>query len=77
VLFVVPGMAFYLLGTRLGRGGGHYDRVLASHPDSVRVGLAFEWQILPRLPRARWDVPMDAVATESRLVGGDGCFPYR
>lgn len=70
VLFVVPGVAFDLRGARLGRGGGHYDRALARHSSSPRVGLAFECQILPRLPEASWDVPMHAVATEARLVVG-------
>jgi 5-formyltetrahydrofolate cyclo-ligase len=67
---LVPGLAFDLTGTRLGRGGGHYDRVLAAWPAANTIGLAFECQILPRLPRDPWDVPVATVATESRLVAG-------
>src|SRR5262249_49021630 len=40
VLFLVPGLAFDPSGTRLGRGGGHYDRALADHRSAMRIGLA-------------------------------------
>src|SRR4029077_10552335 len=45
LLFLVPGAAFDPAGTRLGRGGGHYDRALAAHPGGLRVGLAAEAQL--------------------------------
>jgi 5-formyltetrahydrofolate cyclo-ligase len=67
---LLPGLAFDLTGTRLGRGGGHYDRALAAWPAVNTIGLAFECQVLPRLPRDPWDVPVATVATESRLVSG-------
>lgn len=67
-VFVVPGLAFDLEGVRLGRGGGWYDRVLARYPEAVRVGLAYEFQVLPRLPAASWDVRMDALVTEARVL---------
>jgi 5-formyltetrahydrofolate cyclo-ligase len=68
-LFVVPGVAFDLRGVRLGRGGGHYDRALAAHPAPARLGIAYEFQIVPRLPQAAWDAPMSGVVTDARLIG--------
>lgn len=68
-LFVVPGLAFDLRGTRLGRGAGYYDRALPHHPGARRIGIAFEFQIMPRLPEAAGDVPMSAVVTDARLIG--------
>src|SRR5262249_60628997 len=65
-LFLVPGLGFDPGGTRLGRGGGHYDRALAHHPAALRIGLACEAQILSWLPRDPWDQPMDAVVTDRR-----------
>jgi 5-formyltetrahydrofolate cyclo-ligase len=68
-LFLVPGLAFDLRGVRLGRGNGWYDRALARYPDGVRIGLAYDFQVVPSLPEAPWDVRMHAVATEARLIG--------
>jgi 5-formyltetrahydrofolate cyclo-ligase len=66
-VFVVPGVAFDERGVRLGRGGGWYDRALASYPDGTRVGLAYDFQIVPHLPCAVWDVPMHVTVTDARL----------
>jgi 5-formyltetrahydrofolate cyclo-ligase len=67
ILFVVPGVAFDESGVRLGRGGGWYDRALAAYPDGTRVGFAYDFQIVPRLPCAVWDVPMHVTVTDARL----------
>jgi 5-formyltetrahydrofolate cyclo-ligase len=69
ILFVVPGVAFDARGRRLGRGGGWYDRALAAHSHGVRIGLAFDFQVVPELPEAPWDVRMHAVVTDERLLG--------
>jgi 5-formyltetrahydrofolate cyclo-ligase len=62
---VVPGVAFDLRGSRLGRGGGHYDRLLATLPDGcVRFGVAFSCQLVPAVPRAAHDQPVDVVVTD-------------
>ncbi len=68
VVFLVPGLAFDPAGTRLGRGGGHYDRALADHPAALRIGLACDAHIQSSLPRDPWDQPMDAVVTERRVL---------
>lgn len=68
VVFLVPGLGFDPAGTRLGRGGGHYDRALAEYPAALRIGLACDAQIRSSLPREPWDQPMDAVVTERRVL---------
>ena len=68
VVFLVPGLGFDPVGTRLGRGGGHYDRALAEYPAALRIGLACDAQIRSSLPREPWDQPMDAVVTERRVL---------
>ena len=68
VVFLVPGLAFDARGVRLGRGAGCYDRGLARHPHAARIGLAYEMQVVPALPEAAWDVRMDAVVTEARVL---------
>ena len=64
----MPGVGFSEDGFRLGRGGGFYDATLPLLARAVRVGLAFEVQIVPTLPRDRNDAPVDAVVTESRVL---------
>lgn len=69
-LVVVPGVAFDTSGYRLGYGGGYYDRLLEGLNRPTTVGLAFEVQIVPLVPREAHDVPLDFVVTESRFIAG-------
>ena len=68
VLFV-PLLGFTAEGARLGQGGGHYDRWLAAHQDSIAIGLAWDCQIVPAIPMEEHDVPLAAVVTPTRLYG--------
>jgi len=68
--FLVPGVAFDGRGARLGRGGGWYDRALAVHPGAARLGLAYDFQVVPFVPEASWDVRMHVVVTEARVLAG-------
>lgn len=64
---IVPGMAFDHKGARLGRGKGFYDRFLNAHPSTVKVGYAFDCQILPEIPTEEHDIKMDYVISASGL----------
>ena len=56
-LVVVPALAFDRGRRRLGRGGGYYDKFLASlSGDTVRIGLAFDFQVLKKLPTLSHDI---------------------
>jgi len=62
---LVPLLGFDARGTRLGYGGGYYDRTLARLTRPARlVGFAFAAQELPTIPRAPHDRPLDALVTE-------------
>lgn len=64
-LILVPAIAFDRLGNRLGRGGGYFDRFLERVPAGVpRVGLAFKFQVVDRLPSEGHDQPVSRVITE-------------
>lgn len=65
-LVLVPGLAFDRAGRRLGRGKGFYDRALRLLP-GLRVGVAFDVQVVERVPAAEEDAPVDALLTESGL----------
>lgn len=63
--FCVPGRAFDAKGTRLGRGGGHYDRALAQRSRQAWVvGLFFGIQEMENLPCEGHDVALPQVVTE-------------
>jgi 5-formyltetrahydrofolate cyclo-ligase len=62
--FVIPGVGFSPDGLRLGRGGGYYDTTLALVPGALRVGVAFDLQLRPGLPRERHDAVLDAIVTD-------------
>ncbi len=65
---VIPGLGFTASGDRLGFGAGYYDRWLASHGEMTRIGVAFDYQIVERIPIDAHDVTMDLVVTESRIM---------
>ncbi|MCU7924609.1 MAG: 5-formyltetrahydrofolate cyclo-ligase [Candidatus Thiodiazotropha sp. (ex Dulcina madagascariensis)] len=70
-LVFVPLIAFDAQGHRLGMGGGYYDRTFAYKRQRTHlrgpklIGLAHEFQRVPRLSAKPWDIPLDAVITES------------
>lgn len=66
-LWVVPGLAFDENGNRLGFGGGYYDRLL-SPARGRKVGVAFEFQVIDRLPIEETDHPVDLIMTEKRTI---------
>ncbi|KLJ02316.1 5-formyltetrahydrofolate cyclo-ligase [Luteimonas sp. FCS-9] len=69
-LVVAPLVGFDAQGRRLGMGGGWYDRSFAfrrtrAAPPAL-VGAAFALQQVDALEAADWDVPLDAVCTDTR-----------
>ena len=68
VMFV-PGIVWDKEGYRLGWGRGYFDRVLKTLPEHVRsIGLSFNLQLVSRVPRDQFDLPVNTVVTESRVV---------
>ena len=67
-LIVIPGLAFTRDGARLGRGGGHYDRLLAdARGVAITVGVAFDIQLVRELPWEPHDQRVDVVAMPSEI----------
>ncbi len=64
---LIPGLAFDMQGHRLGHGLGYYDRFLPSL-SCPKIGLAYDVQIAPRLPREAHDHPVDYIVSEKRVV---------
>jgi 5,10-methenyltetrahydrofolate synthetase len=82
VIILLPGTAFDESGTRKGRGGGWYDRLLSAIPEEwVRVGVLHSDSLHDEpLERKSWDEPVDfllilggpaARVKETHARGGD------
>ena len=66
---LVPGRAFDATGYRLGRGAGCYDRVLDMIATfATVVGVAYDCQMVDRVPREEHDRSVDVVITEKRVI---------
>ena len=67
-VIAVPGLRFGRDGSRLGNGGGHFDRLLAQHPQPRRVGLAFAEQMVAATPGEPHDMHMDVIVTDAETL---------
>jgi len=72
-LVLTPLVAFDTAGHRIGMGGGFYDRTFAFlqrrqywHKPNL-VGLAYEFQKQAAIKPNCWDIPLDAIATETHV----------
>ncbi len=66
---LVPGLAVARDGTRLGQGGGCYDRVLARvDPGTFVCVLLNSEEVLDSVPHEPHDHPVNAVATEQGIL---------
>jgi 5-formyltetrahydrofolate cyclo-ligase len=66
-LIIVPGLAFDERGNRLGYGAGFYDKLLATFTKTT-AALAYEVQVVPNVPAAGHDVPIQKIVTEKRII---------
>jgi len=74
---LVPGVAFDEQGRRLGYGGGFYDNLLrslaAGDDGPALVAIAFEMQVVAKVPGDRSDVPIPLIVTEQRTINTLRC----
>lgn len=68
-LILVPAVAFDPSGYRIGYGAGYYDRFLGSLDKKIpAIGLAFELQLVDKVPAEPTDLPVDYIVTEDRII---------
>jgi len=64
---LVPGLGFDPVGRRLGRGRGHYDRLLAGATGWI-WGIGFDCQVISELPLEAHDVVLNCIVTPARWI---------
>ena len=67
-LVIVPGVAFGKDGSRLGRGGGYYDRFLKNAKNAKKIALCREINLKKTVPREEHDEFVDIIVTEKRVI---------
>ncbi|WP_300347118.1 5-formyltetrahydrofolate cyclo-ligase [Clostridium sp.] len=67
-LIIIPGLAFDINGNRLGYGGGFYDRFLSKYPNSKRVALCYDFQILDEIPHEFFDEKVQTIISDKRII---------
>lgn len=73
-LVLIPGLRFGVDGTRLGNGGGFYDRTFGPRGTAADLahevlltGVCFSWEFGGRLKAEEWDLTVGSVLTENGL----------
>ncbi|MFK3990298.1 5-formyltetrahydrofolate cyclo-ligase [Psychrobacter sp. NPDC064578] len=69
---ICPLVAVDLNGNRMGMGGGFYDTTLGTSYRSgakkpLKIGWCYDFQVVERLQRQPWDVPLDGLITPSGI----------
>ena len=66
-LTLVPGLGFTENGWRLGRGKGHYDRMLP-RVGGAKCGICFDGQVVAEMPAEPHDIRLDCILTPTRFI---------
>ena len=69
---IVPALALDVRGGRIGYGAGLYDALLPTLPRALRVGIAFDFQLVAELPMAEHDQRVHHVVTDAQSFAVDG-----
>ena len=71
-VLLVPLLAYNDDGYRLGWGGGLYDRTLGAYQlegkPVIAIGACYDDQHITHLPFDEFDIPMDWIVTEKRIL---------
>lgn len=65
-IITVPGVVFGKDFNRIGMGKGYYD-VMLKRLIGLKVGLAYQFQMVDGIDADPWDVKMDMIITEEKI----------
>lgn len=70
-IILVPGLGFSVCGSRLGRGGGYYDRLLAitqRYSTITSIGICYSTQLVSDIPQESHDMKVDYILHEQGII---------
>ena len=67
-LMIMPGTAFDRNLSRIGYGGGYYDRYLCENPDIQTVAVSYACQVFDSIPSEEHDVRPRILVTEDEIL---------
>lgn len=67
-LALIPALAVDPRGYRIGYGGGYYDRLIPRLSKACTCALAYDFQLISEVPELRFDVAVDLVVTDARVI---------
>lgn len=67
-LVLIPGVAYARDGSRIGYGGGYYDRYLAQNNGHHIIAPAYDFQIITHISTEEHDIRADEIICESDCI---------
>jgi methylenetetrahydrofolate dehydrogenase (NADP+)/methenyltetrahydrofolate cyclohydrolase len=74
-LIIIPCIAVDPNGNRIGRGKGYFDRALFQATTSLKICLAYEFQVLNKIIPEGHDQKIDLIITEKRIISTKKRYP--
>lgn len=68
IIAITPGLIFDENCNRCGYGAGFYDRLFAKYPNIIKIGVAYDSQVVKQLETREYDIPLDYLVTNNRLI---------
>ncbi|MGB8331200.1 MAG: 5-formyltetrahydrofolate cyclo-ligase [Polyangiales bacterium] len=65
---LIPALAVDPRGFRIGYGGGYYDRLLPLLEQARTCVLAYDFQLISEVPELPFDVAVDLIVTDERVI---------
>jgi 5-formyltetrahydrofolate cyclo-ligase len=66
---IAPGLAFDRSGGRIGFGGGYFDWLFKQlSSKALRLGVAYEFQIMNSIPQDAWDERVEMIFTYNNTI---------
>jgi 5-formyltetrahydrofolate cyclo-ligase len=65
---MIPALAVDPRGYRIGYGGGYYDRLIPQLDHACTCALAYDFQLVSEVPELPFDVAVDIIVTDERVI---------